>query len=181
MVRALACLAAGALAIGCAHAPPKGHFDAAADRVCAGRVCYRMGALPSGWRVVHLESAAIGFYSDDVGGVIAANASCRDDAEATPLEALTRLLLIGYTDRSFKAQTKVPLDDREALRTRVDAKLDGVPVSLELLVMKRNGCIFDLSYAAPPARFARGSDDFARFVHGFADDRQQARAERGGS
>ena len=184
MVRALACLAAGAcayVASGCAHSLPKGHFDAAADRVCAGHVCYRMGALPAGWRLVHQESAAIGFYSDDVGGVIEANASCRDDAEATPLEALTRLLLIGYTDRNVKTQTKVPLDEREALRTQVDAKLDGVPMSLELLVMKRNGCIFDLSYAAPPDRFARGSDDFAQFVHGFADDRRQARAERGGS
>jgi hypothetical protein len=176
-------LAAGALALGCAHSLPKGHFDAAADRVCAGHVCYRMGALPAGWRVVHLESAAIGFYSADVGGVIEANASCRDDAEATPLAALTRLLLIGYTDRDIKAQAKVPLDEREALRTLVDAKLDGVPMSLELYVMKRNGCIFDLSYAAPPDRFTRGSSDFAQFVHGFADDRGQASAERqqGGS
>ena len=169
------------MALGCAHSQPKGHFDAAADRVCAGQVCYRMGALPAGWRLVHQESAAIGFYSADVGGVIEANASCRDDAEATPLEALTRLLLIGYTDRNFRAQEKVPLDEREALRTQVDAKLDGVPMSLELLVMKRNGCIFDLSYAAPPGQFARGSDDFAAFVHGFADDRRQARVERGGS
>jgi hypothetical protein len=181
MVRALACLAAGALLLGCAHSQPKGHFDAAADRVCAGKVCYRMGALPAGWRVVHFESAAIGFYSQDIGGIIEANASCRDDAEATPLEALTRLLLIGYTDRSVRSQAKVALDEREALRTQVDAKLDGVPMSLELLVMKRNGCIFDLSYAAPPDRFPRGSDDFASFVHGFADDRRQARADRSGS
>lgn len=168
-------------AVGCAHSLPKGHFDAAADRVCAGHVCYSMGALPPGWRVVHQESAAIGFYNPDVGGVIEANASCRDDAEATPLEALTRLLLIGYTDRDIKAQEKVPLDQREALRTQVDAKLDGVPMSLELLVMKRNGCIFDLSYAAPPDRFTRGAGAFEQFVHGFADDRQQASAERGGS
>jgi hypothetical protein len=181
MQRALACLAAGALAAGCAHSLPKGRFDAANDRVCAGKVCYRMGALPPTWRVVHQESAAIGFYSSDVGGVIEANASCRDDAEATPLESLTRLLLIGYTERNIRSQEKVPLDQREALRTQVDAKLDGVPVTMELLVMKRNGCIFDLSYAAPPERFARGMGDFSRFVDGFADDRRQASAERGGS
>jgi hypothetical protein len=182
MVRALACLAAGAAALsGCVHSLPKGHFDALADRVCAGQVCYRMGALPAEWRVVHQQSAAIGFYSAELGAVIEANASCRDDAEATPLEALTRLLLIGYTDRNVRSQEKVPLDQREALRTQLDAKLDGVPMSLDLLVMKRNGCIFDLSYAAPPDRFDRGSNDFQRFVSGFADDRKSpasARAER---
>jgi hypothetical protein len=182
MVRALACLAAGAAVLsGCLHSLPKGHFDPVADRVCAGQVCYRMGTLPAGWRPVHLESAAIGFYSAEIGGVIEANASCRDDAEATPLEALTRLLLIGYTERNVRSQQKVPLDQREALRTQLDVKLDGVPMSLDLLVMKRNGCIFDLSYAAPPDRFDRGSADFAHFVSGFADDRRSSDTARADS
>ncbi|HEX8953495.1 MAG TPA: hypothetical protein VF945_16680, partial [Polyangia bacterium] len=74
----------------------------------------------------------------------------------------------------------VPLDRREALRTRVTAKLDGVPMTLELYVVKRDGCIFDLSYAAPPDAFERGAADFRRFVDGFGDARQ-ARASRGGS
>ena len=139
--------------------------------------CRRAGAS------VHLESAAIGFYSADVGGVIEANASCRDDAEAAPLEALTRLLLIGYTERNDRlADRRCRSTQREALRTQLDAKLDGVPMTLDLLVMKRNGCIFDLSYAAPPDRFARGSTDFAQFVDGFADTRSPTggAASRGG-
>jgi hypothetical protein len=177
---ALAWAAAAAAAAGCAHTP-RGHIEASAggDRVCAGNVCYRVGALPASWRVVHLEGPAVGYYSDTVGGVIEANATCRDDAEASPLPALTRQLLIGYTERTIESQTTVGLDAREALRTRVHAKLDGVPVTLELYVMKRDGCIFDLSYAAPPADFARGSADFAAFIDGFADARP-ARASRGG-
>jgi hypothetical protein len=174
-------LALAALA-GCAHGP-KGHVEAAAgggDRVCAGHVCYRVGALGEDWRLVHQEGAAVGFYSEAVGGVIEANATCRDDAEAAPLRALTRQLLIGYTDRNIEEQRTVPLAGREALRTRVQAKLDGVPMTLDLYVLKRNGCIFDLSYAAPPALFTRGADDFARFVDGFADVRE-AQAARGGS
>ena len=172
-------LAAVALA-GCAHAP-RGRFDAAADQVCAGKVCYRVGALGPGWRLVHQEGAAVGFFSDVVGGVIEANASCRDDADAAPLPSLTRQLLIGYTDRHVVAQRTLPLDAREALRTRVEARLDGVPVVLDLYVLKRNGCIFDLSYAAPPGDFARGVADFARFVDGFADARAVAAGGREGS
>ena len=164
-------------AAGCAHAP-KGRFDAAADRVCAGRVCYHVGALGEHWQLVHQEGAAVGFFNDQVGAVIEANASCRDDADAAPLESLTRQLLIGYTDRTVVEQKTLPLAEREALRTRVDARLDGVPMSLELWVLKRNGCIFDLSYAAPPASFARGRDDFDHFVGGFYDARS-ATAARG--
>lgn len=169
------------LVTGCAHAP-RGHVEARGDhdRVCAGDVCYRIGALDERWRLVHQEGASVGYYSDAVGGVIEANATCRDDADAAPLPALTRQLLIGYTERHVEEQKTVPLDEREALRTRVSAKLDGVPMTLELYVMKRNGCIFDLSYAAPPDAFPRGADDFQRFVGGFADVRE-AKASRGGS
>ncbi len=168
------------LVTGCAHAP-RGRIEAegGADRICAGDVCYRVGALDERWRLVHQKGTAVGFYSEAVGGVIEANATCRDDADAAPLRALTRQLLIGYTDRTIASQETVALDQREALRTRVTAKLDGVPMTLELYVMKRNGCIFDLSYAAPPDAFARGSADFQRFVAGFADVRE-AKAARGG-
>ena len=168
------------LVSGCAHTP-RGHLEEGArhDRICAGDVCYRVGALDERWRLVHQKGTAVGFYNDAVGAVIEANATCRDDADAAPLRALTRQLLIGYTERNIEEQQKVPLDQREALRTRVTAKLDGVPMTLELYVMKRNGCIFDLSYAAPPDAFARGAGDFQRFVDGFADVRE-VQASRGG-
>lgn len=175
---------AAAVVAGCAHAP-RGHVEEQAnggDKVCAGKVCYRVGALPEGWRMVHQEGAAVGYFSDAVGGVIEANATCRDDADAAPLRALTRQLLIGYTERAIESQETIPLDAREALRTRVTAKLDGVPMTLELYVMKRDGCIFDLSYAAPPDNFERGTAAFAGFVDGFADARspKAAQASRGG-
>jgi len=178
-------IAAGAAACasvaGCAHSP-RGHIEATrddAERVCAGHVCYRIPQLGDRWRLVHQEGASVGYFSDAAGAVIEANATCRDDAEAAPLGALTRQLLIGYTERHIQSQTTVPLDEREALHTVVDAKLDGVPVTLDLYVMKRNGCIFDLSYAAPPDSFARGAADFQRFVDGFADVRNVT-ASRGG-
>jgi hypothetical protein len=176
----IAAVAVAAVLGGCAHTP-KGRVEARSDgdRVCAGDVCYRVGVLGDGWRMVHQEGASVGWFSDSVGGVIEANATCRDDADAAPLPTLTRQLLIGYTDRKVESQTTVPIDRREALRTRVDARLDGVPIALDLYVLKRNGCIFDLSYAAPPDAFARGAGDFQHFVDGFGDARQ-AKATRGG-
>ena len=59
------------------------------------------------------------------------------------------------------------LADRDALRTRVHARLDGVAVRLELVVLKKNGCLFDLTYIAAPEVFAAGYADFERVVNGF--------------
>ena len=161
---------------GCAHA----RFDPATNQVCDGKLCYRVGELGRGWRLVHQEKAAVGFFNDDVGAVVEANATCRDDAEAAPLRSLTQQLLIGYTDRQVRSQQTVPLARREALHTRAIAKLDGVPMDLDLYVLKRNGCVFDLSYAAPPATAARGVPDFERFGAGFVDERRVAAATREG-
>jgi hypothetical protein len=154
-------------AFGCAHRPA---WQAAEHRLCDGKkMCYRVGPLGGDWRLVHQEGAAVGFYSDSIGGVVEANATCRDDAEAAPLEALTRQLLIGYTDRAVIEKRLEQVDRREALHTLAEARIDGVPVLLNLYVLKRNGCVFDLSYVAPPGRYRRGEGDFARFVDGFVD------------
>jgi hypothetical protein len=169
--RVLALAVVAAIAAGCAAKLPPGHWDAAARRVCAGRVCYVVGALDDSWQMVHQESAAAGWFNTRAGAIIASNASCHDDAEAAPLSALTRQLLVGYTERRILDERVVPFAQREALRTRVIAKLDGVPMELEILVLRRNGCVFDLSYAAPPGSFAVAAPDFARFVAGFVDAR----------
>jgi hypothetical protein len=171
MSRPLRAAIACALCISCISCSPKTVWHADARTLCHGRVCYEVGPLGSGWRTVHKEAAQIGFFNDATGAVIQSNATCRDDAEAAPLDALTRQLLIGYTERHILESHTVPLAGREALRTRVAAKLDGVPIMLELYVLKRNGCVFDLSYVAPPDSYARSERDFARFVSGFADAR----------
>ena len=80
--------------------------------------------------------------------MIQGNATCRDDADPAPLGSLTAHLLIGYTDRRTRSTEHVAVDGREALRSVIDARLDGVPVVLDLYVLKRNGCVFDLSLAA---------------------------------
>jgi hypothetical protein len=156
-----ACLLLGFL--GCAH------YDVEGRRLCAGDVCYRWGELP-GWRLLRHKGGAIAFFQDQFDAVAQANATCRDDAEAASLEVLTRHLLIGYTEVQVHHNDRTMLAGREALHTIAGAKLDGVPVMLDLYVIKRNGCIFDLSLAAPPGRYHAAVPDFSRFVFGFSQE-----------
>ena len=126
-----------------------------------------------GWRLIRHKGGEIAFFQEHFDAVAQANATCRDDAEAASLEVLMRHLLIGYTDVQVHQNERVPLDGREALHDVVAARLDGVPVMLDLYVLKRNGCIFDLSLAAPPGRYPSVQRDFEGFVAGF---RQEGRS-----
>ena len=138
--------------------------------MCQGKMCYRTGTLDSNWQLVHVEMASASYFNSALKAIIESNASCRDDAEATPLETLTNQLLLGYTERNYRSAERVAMVNREALHTVVEAKLDGVPMVLDLYVMKRNGCIFDLSLAVPPEQLGDGSTAFSQFVQGFVDE-----------
>jgi hypothetical protein len=62
----------------------------------------------------------------------------------------------------------VPFDGREAMHTMMDAKLDGVPMSYDVWVLKKDGCVYDMLYLAPPNSFERGLSAFNQLVGGFA-------------
>ena len=149
------------LSAGCAWRP------ASVRAICAGEDCYETGVLGPAWKVITREDAMVAFFNASTGGIILSNENCRDDAEATPLSSLTAHLLVGYTEHHERSSELVAFARREALRSVIDAKLDGVPVVLDLYVFKKDGCIFDLSYAASPACDDSGLADFQRFVEGF--------------
>lgn len=151
----------GMIASGCAYRP------VSKSAICTGVDCYEVGDLGSEWRSVGHDDGAAEYFNATNGGVILSYASCRDDAEAAPLSSLTAHLLVGYSDRQERSSEVLPFAHREALRTVVDAKLDGVPVVLDLYVFKSNGCVFDLSFVARPAGYDAGLADFRRFVEGF--------------
>ena len=170
---------AGLLLVAC-H-PVRATWSASEQRLCStglagGAACYRVGPLGPGWRVIRVARRQIGFFNDALDAIAQANVTCREDSDAAPLVTLTRQLLIGYTDQRTRAIHEERLAGRGALHTVVDARLDGVPRVLDLHVLKRNGCIFDLSLAAPPDRYAAAAPPFAAFVAGFTDERAPERA-----
>ena len=59
------------------------------------------------------------------------------------------------------------LDGRDALVQRWDGALDGVGVKVGAMVTKKNDCLYDVLYVAPPARFDEGWGDFVAAVQGF--------------
>lgn len=133
----------------------------------AGRASFRTGPVPSSWQRTNVEGTMLAFHDRAGGGAINVYSRCGLDGDDVPLSALTNHLLIGFTERDIADQKVVPLDGREAMRTLVRAKLDGVPVALAIYVLKKDGCVYDLVWVSSPERFEAGLPSFDGFVAGF--------------
>ncbi|APR83376.1 Hypothetical protein A7982_08725 [Minicystis rosea] len=129
---------------------------------------FRIGQLGPSWRRVPASHTALAYRDDAEGATIVVNGRCGVDGEDVPLEALTQHLFIRFTEREILEQKVFPFDKREAMRTVIRAKLDGVPMKFAVWVLKKDGCVYDLAYMAAPAQFDRGAAEFDRFARGFS-------------
>ncbi len=152
-----------ALASGCHHAELRdGLFS-------KPKVRYRIGEPPAPWRRLSLRDNDIAWTLPGDGHSIAVNSTCQD-YEDPPLPVLTRHLLVGFTDQQLLGQQTATLDGREALRSRYRAKLDGVPIELLVVVLKKNGCVYDFTYVSPLGRFEERAADFERLIQQFKSE-----------
>jgi hypothetical protein len=148
---ALVCLNWGSS--GCAAA----HFDGQVFR--QGDVAFRLEHLPPSWRNIEISDTALAFRDDENASTVAINGRCGKDAEDVPLRSLTQHLFLQFTERRLEEQELFPLDGREALRTQMVAKLDGVEKYFHVVVLKKDGCVYDF------LQIANGPQDTERFLH----------------
>jgi len=133
-----------------------------------GALHFRTGAVPAAWRSIEADGTLIAFRDDQHGATVALNGRCGIDGDDVPLASLTQHLFLQFTDRQQKSQQELMLDGRAALRTELVGKLDGVPKSFLVYVLKKDGCVYDFWRISDP-----GTDDaavFESFVKGFSTE-----------
>ena len=113
---------------------------------------YSIGEPGNNWRRLYLKGADLAWINQRGDSIVLVNSQCKE-AKDIPLVALTSQLLIGMTEQSIESQTALPWSEREALETVVTAKIDGVPRKLSIFVLKKNSCVYDIVFAAPPQFF----------------------------
>ncbi len=126
-------------------------------------VQYRVTSPSDGWRQVEIETANAAWLNDELGASLLVNSHCEGVQDA-PLEALANHLLIGWTERDIVHERKLELSRREALEREVSAKLDGVPRRVMLLVLKKDGCVYDVVLSASPESFPRAKPGYEAVV-----------------
>ncbi|MGO9834364.1 MAG: hypothetical protein ACLP1X_09130 [Polyangiaceae bacterium] len=147
--------------VACGHA-----VSLEGDVLEKGGVRIHVGPVPPTWRRIQVEGADLAFRDDAKEGSALFDVRCGRRDDDAPLTALTEHLIMGTTQREFASQEVLPFDRREAMHTLLRANLDGVPMQYDIYVMKKDGCVVDLVYVAPPNRFADGTTDFQRFALG---------------
>jgi hypothetical protein len=132
---------------------------------------YRIGTLSSDWaRVTVDDQNDLAWHSEAKEGVMHVDSSC-DPALDIPLKALRGHLMIGFTEREVVEEVVVPMDGREALRTHLTAKLDGVPREILLQILKKDDCVYDFGLITPPGEpFEAAKADFEQLLAGFTTD-----------
>ncbi len=133
----------------------------------AAGVAFRVGEVPASWRALDVSGARVAFRDDAAGATTFVNARCGEPGDDAPLVALTQHLFFLLTDRQVDEQGVVPFDGREALHTRMRARLDGVPKAYDVYVLKKDGCVYDLVQIAEPERAERARPAFEAFARGF--------------
>jgi hypothetical protein len=136
------------------------------DVLHKGELRVQLGPVPQSWRRVNLDGADVAFRDEERSGSVLFDVRCNGRDDDAPLSSLTGHLIMGTTERKYESEEVIPFDRREALHTVLRAKLDGVPMRYDIYVMKKNGCVFDLVYIAPPDRYEEGATDFERFALG---------------
>jgi hypothetical protein len=104
-----------------------------------GDLAFRVSAVPREWRQIDSDGALLAFRDDGV-----------------------------PANRVVENEVKMDLDGREALQTQLTAKLDGVEKRYQVVVFKKNGCVYDFVHVAPPEAPADGRRRFIAFVQGFS-------------
>jgi hypothetical protein len=125
-----------------------------------------LGPVPPTWQRIDVGGADLAFRDSGREGSALFDVGCDHHDDDAPLSVLTEHLIMGTTERQFDAQDVIPLDGREAMHSLLRAKLDGVSMRYDIYVLKKDGCVYDLVYVAPPERFADGSSEFERFAGG---------------
>jgi hypothetical protein len=131
-------------------------------------VAFRIPPPPRHWEPIDHSHAALAFRDAPNRATIMINARCGLDGEDVPLVALTNHLFLQFTEREIRAREVVPFDGREAMHSELTAKLDGVPMSFDVWVLKKDGCVYDLLYVAPVGVGEGGLASFRAVVQGFA-------------
>jgi hypothetical protein len=144
---------------------------------------YRVGLPGAGWEPLAGEGLqAVWQHSTDP-AIIQVHGECEDHGDSD-LEDFTDHQRIDYSDwqildeptgeldaegrpRMRKQQYYTTIADREALRTTVRANLDGAEVMVEYVVLKKDGCLFDLTFIAVPRAFEQHTGEFQKVIDGF--------------
>ncbi|MGB2692428.1 MAG: hypothetical protein WBB48_12335 [Thermodesulfobacteriota bacterium] len=128
---------------------------------------YRIGALPASWKRNKIDGGDLAFTNSQIDATMTVNSTCNEKKKNYSLRALSESLLIGIKGKEALEREEIIVDGQQALKTIYTGSLNNVPIKIATVVLRKDICIFDFTYASSPDRFDLGIVDFDNFVSQF--------------
>src|ERR1700677_3055787 len=106
------------------------------------------------------------WQSRKTGNTIAYNSSCVEK-NREDLHSLEKGVFSGVDNVKVTKETKMTVDNVPADRTHAEGQTEKIPISIDLIVIEKNNCTYDLAYVARTATFDAELDLFNTFVERF--------------
>ena len=127
---------------------------------------FKVGQPGSEWAPFHDEGTQVAWKHRSLPLAIQVRGQCEEHGDSD-LESFTDHLRIDFNEWKVVESRYITLVQRDAMRSTIDAELDGVAVRLELIVLKKDGCLFDFDLVGPPQYYDSGLPHFEEVVAGF--------------
>jgi len=138
-----------------------------AGTALTGTGSFHVSRLPPPWKGPKIRLKQLIHENDPLQATIVTDALCGPKYDDGPLPKLAAEMFQKMTDRKIASQITLTIDGRSAYRMRGQGRMDGVLLEMDVVVLKKNLCLYDMVYVAPPAAFSRGEKDFEDYIHGF--------------
>lgn len=133
-------------------------------------VAFRLGPIPAGAKQLKSEDSKLAFQDNRIGSTVAVSARCGLDSDDVPLPALLQHLFLQMKNRQTITEREFILDGRAALENELTAQLDGVRRHFVVIVLKKDGCVYDFLHVdgdSSDPTIAQSRSDFRSMVEGF--------------
>ncbi|MEI6806509.1 MAG: hypothetical protein WCK49_08410 [Myxococcaceae bacterium] len=117
-------------------------------------------SLSPEWMPVQIKNAEQAWIIPGEGSSLLIDSECSPNSQNVPLIGLTGQLLIGMTDQTLIEQKTIPFQNREALVSTYALKVDGAFQKMHILVLKKDGCVFDVVLSTPTSVYEKRLPDF---------------------
>lgn len=128
---------------------------------------YYVGKLPEGWKGLKTRVRSASWYNEDLRSTISTSVLCQASVGDGPLKSVAAEVAGAVERREVSDEREFMLDGRGALRETVKGMVDGVPVEMDVVVVKKNYCAFDFIAVGPPEMIPDVRPVFEDFFNGF--------------
>ncbi|MBT3181694.1 MAG: hypothetical protein HN337_04200 [Deltaproteobacteria bacterium] len=109
----------------------------------------------------------ITFYNEGLGSTISTDAYCGKNVEARLLDSLSGDILNAFDKKQVISEKEFDLDGRGAVRQLIAGELDGVAVTVDLVIVRKNECVFDFYSVSEGGISPETTNAFELFFEGF--------------